>query len=55
MMLGFKFQLQPKRNGFNYIVPLKAFTTVWCTEAGRIKSFIGCTEAVIEGLSVKAV
>jgi len=35
MMLGFKFQLQPKKNGFNYTAPLKAFTSVLFTKPGR--------------------
>jgi hypothetical protein len=31
MVLGFKFQLVPKKGGFEFIVPLDAFKSVRCT------------------------
>lgn len=36
MTLGSKFQLLPRKKGFKFILPFKAFTNVRCNEAGRM-------------------
>jgi hypothetical protein len=55
MMLGFKFILQLKRDGFLICWTLNSIhhrTEHRGRQSVKIKIFVQCTEAVIEGLSV---
>jgi hypothetical protein len=46
--MGFKFQLLPITEGYNFIMPLRAFMTIQCTKARSSEelSSIQCSGAI---------